>query len=202
MSTDNFTPGVFPRITGAATARDVERARARGYAAGHAEGVRAAATVAAEQRARIDAENEANRAEQARSIETALSILEESALALSRRHGELLVAAQSLLERLAVELAEAVVARELSSHEASARNALHRALSVVDADDITAVRLNPLDADILRRLHVDDATTVTLVPDLSLAPGDAVADLDDGAVNAHLSDAFERARSALSEVRP
>ncbi|WP_166996532.1 FliH/SctL family protein [Paramicrobacterium fandaimingii] len=200
MSTDGFTPGIFPRITTPESEREVERARLSGYAAGHAEGMRAAAEAAAAQRARIDAENTVLRREQVRQLERATEILDAAALSLAHREETLLSAAQSHVERLAVDLAEAVIARELDSDDESARNALHRALSVVDVHALSAVRLNPADIDVLHRRGGETAP-IPLVADPAVAVGDAVAMLEDGTIDARLDAAFARVRSALSEGR-
>lgn len=201
MSTDGFTPSVFPRIITAESEREVERARLSGYAAGHAEGMRAAAEASAEQRAHIEAENTVLRREQVRQLERATEILDAAALSLTHREETLLSAAQSHMERLAVDLAEAVIARELASGDESARNALHRALSVVDLHELSAVRLNPADIDVLRRLGAE-TTPISLIGDTTVAVGDAVATLEDGTIDARLDAAFGRVRSALSEGRP
>jgi flagellar assembly protein FliH len=97
---------------------------------------------------------------------------------------------------LAVQLAEVLVGQELSVAEAAARLAVERVLTVAGPESVRAVRLNPgdlaaLDEDVRRRFRV------TLVADPTIASGDAVADLDDGFLDARVSTAMARVREAL-----
>jgi flagellar assembly protein FliH len=193
-----FTAAVFPRIAGrsAELEREAESARVRGYAAGHAEGMRAAAEAAALVQEEIARTRETERIAAERRVAHALVAIEAAAVSLADRERELTATAQGTLERLAIELAEAVVGRELASGEASARAALHRALSRVDPPDVRELRVNPADLDTLRTLgaHPDD---IALVPDPALSPGEALAVMSEGSIDARIGAAFDRARAAL-----
>jgi len=203
MSTERpprpFSRAVFPRIAGrsAELEREFEAARVRGYAAGHTEGVRAAAEAAALLREEDERDRAARRAEDERRVRAALAAVEAAAAALRERERELVAAGQQRLERLAVELAEAVVARELEPGAASARAALHRALSAVDEAEAREVRLHPDDLAALRQLGAVPEG-LALAPDDTLARGDAVVVVADGAVDARVEAAFSRARRAVS----
>lgn len=198
MSTDAFAPAVFPSIAGRAVELEHDRARSRGYAAGHAEGMRAAAIAAAAQRDEIEAELRELLADGRHQINEAISALDAAAHALGRREEQLVAAAQQQLERLAADIASAVIGRELSADEDSARNALHRALLTVDPADVREVRLSPTDAEALRR-HEAAPASVTITTDASLARGDAIVTVDDGFIDARLGAALDRARRALAE---
>ncbi|SEB90186.1 flagellar assembly protein FliH [Paramicrobacterium humi] len=202
MSTEHpvaFAPAVFPAIAGRGAQQELERARSRGFAAGHAEGMRVAARAAAAQRDAIEVELRELLADGRRQIDEAIGVLDAAAAALGRRAEQLAAVAQQRLENLAVELATAVVARELSDAEDSARNALHRALLTVEPADVHEVRLSAVDAEALGR-HEAVPASVTLTIDPTLSAGDALTVLDDGFVDARLGAAFERARAALASA--
>ncbi|WP_261166308.1 FliH/SctL family protein [Microbacterium sp. Marseille-Q6965] len=202
MSTDasSFTSAVFPRIDrhGAEREREFEAARIRGYAAGHAAGMRAANEAVAIIREELAHERQQERIAAERRIGQALVALDAAVTALAERERELVEAGCRTLERLAVELAEAVVGRELSMADDAAALALHRALSEVGAADVRALRLNPIDLETLRGAGAAPEG-VALVADPTLARGDAVATLPEGLVDARIATAFERARRALED---
>ncbi|WP_309069407.1 FliH/SctL family protein [Microbacterium sp.] len=200
-ASSRFTQAVFPRIAGRSTEleREFEAARVRGYAAGHAEGMRAAAEAAALLREEIERAREDERIAAERRVTQALVAVEAAALSLADRERELVAAGQRALERLAVELAETVVARELAAGEASAHAALRRVLAHVDLAEARELRVSAGDLDTLRALG-GAPEGVTLVADPQLAPGDAVAVLPDGSVDARVAAAFARARAALEDL--
>lgn len=195
-----FTRAVFPRIAGRGgeLEREFEAARVRGYAAGHAEGMRAAAEAAAIVREELRRDREDERVAAERRVAHALVAVEAAALSLAERERALAAAGQQRLEALAIELAEAIVARELESADASARAALRRVFERVDPAETRELRLSPGDLRTLRELGAEPEG-VALVADPQLAPGDAVAVLPDGSVDARIAAGFARARAALEE---
>lgn len=173
-----------------------------GYSAGWSAGSRAAAKEAAALRHRL-AEEAAERARQASAAaEQAMSTLAQAAAAARARTAPVLDEADGALTRAAVMLAEALLGTELRDDEASARSALARALTVQDTD-IVRIRLHPADLTHLSatldslpdelRLPKD----VELVADAELERGDAVCELAEGYLDARLSTALARVRSAL-----
>ncbi|QBR73832.1 FliH/SctL family protein [Microbacterium sediminis] len=197
MSTDApsapFTSVVFPRITrhSAELEREFESARVRGYSAGHAAGMRVAAESAAIVREEQEREREQERIRQERRIGQALVAIDAAAASLAERECALAAASQQELERLAIELAEAILARELRD---DTRAALRRVLAHVDPAEVRELRLNPVDAETLR----DQAPEgVVLTPDATLAQGDAIAVLAEGRIDARIGAALDRARRAL-----
>lgn len=197
MSTDAFAPAAFPRLGGPDHRAEQERARRRGYADGHAEGYRAGAAQAeAEARA---AEEHRTRREASRAHETATAVaaLHAAATSLTAREQELAAVAHEQVLRHAIELAELILAAELSDHGASAAAALRRVLAVPEAAGARTVRVHP---DDLRVLEHDPAATghgFTLVADATLDRGDAVAVPEHGVIDARVSAALDRARRVL-----
>ena len=106
---------------------------------------------------------------------------------------------KSALMEAAVTLAEALLGVELSEAETGAKAALKRALSMNDPKEIVSVHLNPQDVVTLHNLGVE--SPVELVPDKELDPGDAVAYMPEGLLDARLSSAIRRAREALERAK-
>lgn len=197
MSTETvFSRMAFPALRDDSRAAAEARGVAQGHAAGYAAGLRAAAAEIAERDARRDAEHVAAlRAAEART-ERALSALAAATRALDERALPLVSEAEESIVTLAVQLAEALVGQELSVAEAAARLAVERVLAVAGPESVRAVRLNPGDLAALDE-NVRRRSRVTLVADPTLASGDAVADLDDGFLDARVSTAMARVREAL-----
>ncbi|PRB16043.1 FliH/SctL family protein [Microbacterium sp. MYb62] len=199
MSTDPFSPVLFPRLDGRDGGAEHARARMRGYADGHAEGFRAGLAEAEAAHRAADEARTAREDAQAREIENAISTLRAAARSLGDRERELTSAAQEQVLRCAIELAELIVVGELSDAGASASVAARRALADAGPDEIREVRLHP---DDLRTLEgsTGELASVALIPDDTLDRGDAVAILAHGHIDARIGSALDRARRALAEA--
>lgn len=201
MSIDaSFLPATFPALRNADATSDA-RTRAAGHAAGYAAGLRAAAADIAAQAAEQEAAVAAAIAAGEARVDEAVAVLTAAAQALSRRTVPVVAEAQDAIAVTAIELAEAVIGRELSNEQTSASSALHRALAEVDSALVLVVRLNPTDLASLDEQTVL-ATGVTFTADATLARGDAVTEFADGYLDARVSSALERARAALLEEGP
>jgi flagellar assembly protein FliH len=199
MSTDAFSPVLFPRLDAGGGGEEHARARMRGYADGHAEGFRAGlAEAESAQRLAEDERNVRARAA-AEELERAIATLHAAARSLGDRERELTSAAQEQVLSCAIELAELIIVGELSDAGASAAASARRAIAGVDPTEIREVRLHP---DDLRTLQAsaDGLAAFALIPDDTLARGDAVATLDHGHIDARIGSALERARLALTEA--
>lgn len=187
----------YPALEDVSQPRGSVQEQARGHAAGYAAGLRAAAAETERLRARLRAEHEAALAAGRQSIHRSVEVLNRAAHSLEQ---SVLPAAETLQENLAaaaLDLAEALLGQELKDTETSARAALTRALAGVPRQDIRAVRLHPADLAALD-LETISAADVSLKADRTLNPGDAVTDFTHGYLDATLSSALQRARSALS----
>ncbi|CAN7237557.1 FliH/SctL family protein [Microbacterium maritypicum] len=199
MSTDAFSPVLFPRLDGRGSGEEHARAKTRGYADGHAEGFRAG-RAEAEAAQRVAEEAWAAReAVEAGEVARAVAVLHAAARSLNERERELTTAAQDHVLRCAIELAELIVAGELSDAGASAAAAARRAVSGVDPSEIREVRLHPDDLRTLRGSAAEPAG-IALIADDTLARGDAIATLPHGHIDARVARALERARRALAEA--
>lgn len=198
MSTEAFAPVAFPRLRGADAEAERRLARQRGYADGHAEGFRAAQAEAAAVAARAEAERLEERTAAQRALASALSALESTTTALRERADQLTRMDEQRVSARAIELAETILGQVLADRELAATSALRRALAAGGVDPVTEVRMS---TDDLRTLQRGDAVPahVRVVADESLAPGDALAILQHGFVDARIGQALERARRALAE---
>lgn len=174
-----------------------EQAIASGHAAGYAAGLRVASLELAEKSARLDAEFSAAIVHANARLDHAIGVLASAAVALADRTLPLLEGMHDLLAASALELAVALIGAELSTGDTAASTALRRALDAVDPALVVRVRLNPIDLAVLDEA-TKTATGVTLVGDPDLTRGDAVTEFEVGYLDARLSSAVERARTAIT----
>lgn len=194
------TAGAF-RLAGSSAPgkNDDKSTQAFGYAKGFSSGWAAGqkrATREAEQERHILNED-ARLAEEARTeaYVDAMDEIQAIADAVSSRDALVIEDMKAALMEAALELAEALLGAELSDEPTRAKSALKRALSMNDPKDIVKVNMNPQDVATLTNLGVD--CPVQLVPDAELDPGDAVAYMPEGLLDARLTSALRRAREAL-----
>lgn len=172
-------------------------ARAQGYSVGWAEGCRAAGAKAqrqAEDLARSEEQQARRREDEQRCAVDAL----ESAIASSRTaFAGTAAALEERIVDIALQVAEAVIGRELSSTDDPGREALERALTVAPVGSAVTVRMHPADRAALGP-DVLDGRAVTVVDDSSLQRGDAIAETDHTVVDACIASALDRVREVLS----
>jgi flagellar assembly protein FliH len=197
MSIDaGFARMAFPPLRDAAAKEAEESARARGHLAGFVQGLRDAAQETYQREAHREIEQaEALRAGRER-VDRAVAVLAAAARALESSTVPVLIAAQDVVAASTVDLAEAIIGRELAEGAGSARSALERALAGVDPARVHVVRVNPFDLD---ELSESDraAAGVRFTADPTLARGDAVTEFPDSYIDARISTAVARARAAL-----
>lgn len=180
-----------------------DRARAAGYAAGWAAGSRAAAEAAAEQQRRVAEQHERAEAERTRAVADAVAVLGRAAAAAAARTEPVVADVRRAVHEAALELAAAVLQRELTPGPASARAILGRALAVPAELGLHTVRLHPADLAQVRSLvlrgEAELPDGVTLLADAHLRPGDAVSEHAAGFLDAQVATALDRARRVLLE---
>lgn len=184
-----------------------EQARTEGYAAGWATGMRQAAVRAeAELEAQREAAHTAARLDRDER-RAARGRVEEALLAAgdalrAEREPAIGALADTVLE-LALELAGAVLDREVQLMDSPVGEAVRRALAPLDAEKPVTVRVNPADlsaltGDALKGRHASsDAELVSFLPDPTVQPGDAFARQGDTEVDAGLRASVSRALAAL-----
>ncbi|GAA3607583.1 FliH/SctL family protein [Kineosporia mesophila] len=151
-----------------ATQEAREGAQAQGYLAGWAQGRQAAAEDTARIRAQQQQENQRIRAEVADQVtellETLRNAVQEAGQACLPEWNEV---ADVLVEG-SLKLAAAALGRELQTVDDAVGQAVQAALRQVAASDETVVHLHPDDAAMLGD---DGPEGVTIVPDITLSPG-------------------------------
>ncbi|MEV7972388.1 FliH/SctL family protein [Cellulomonas sp. NPDC089187] len=200
MSPETFTPAFASSTPTQQTVDSRAAGYAAGYASGYAAGAREAAHAAELESERVRTELAAAEARRVADHQAALVTLAAAARAADERALPVLAESEQTLVGAALELAAAVLGRELSDAETSARAALGRVLAAMPGPGLHTVRLHPADLETLRRLDAtgDPALTgVTLDADPTLSPGDAVGEFADGVLDARIGAALERARAEL-----
>src|SRR5437773_1636371 len=95
--------------------------------------------------------------------------------------------------RTAVDLAAAVVGRELQLSASPGSDALARALALVPAGCAAVARLHPDDV-----ASVGDLSgAVTVIADPAVEPGGCILEVGDSRIDAQLGSALDRVRAAL-----
>lgn len=183
--------------------RDDDHLQAAGYAAGWAAGARAAAehSVATERRRA----EEASRTEARRDadVRAAVTTLANTVAAIADEQAPQTAEVLAAVQRAAVQLAEAVLARELRPGADSARAILERALALPVDAEIHTVRVSPADVAhvtaLLDSRQVALPATVRLLADPALAAGDVVSEAAGLVLDGRISAALTRALAALED---
>lgn len=200
MSPDGFSALTYPSLKDENRERIEAEARTRGHAAGYAAGA-AQARIDAAIEAEVTAERTVREAARAEArVQETIAALNTAARAAGAQAVPVLEALESQVAAAAMEIAEALIGRELARDEDSALSALQRALNPAVPAPVTIIRMNPADLAALPekcRAEVDAG----LVADPSLARGDAVAEYPHGFLDARLSTAVERMRTVLGDAR-
>lgn len=202
MSPDATVTSFRPAALVATTSGDVDaRARAAGYAAGWAAGARAAADAAVEHEARRAQQHAQAEARRDAAVADAVDALERTVLAAAARTAPVVDQVRRGIYEAALELAAAVLQRELTPGPDSARGLLERVLAVPADLGVHTVRLHPADLAELRALVPAPVLPagVELVADPTLAPGDTVSVHPSGYLDGQVRSALDRARRVLLE---
>lgn len=190
-------PLSFTSLTDPEQERIHEKARIQGHSAGFAAGAAAGArAMDADRQAAAEQHEAQSRSAKART-EYVLSVLQSAGEAMFSRAAPVSDGMEDALAEAALQLAEAILGHELADGGASARAALARATGTPTPSPVHTVRMHPDDLAVLDG-PTREAAGVTFVADPSLRRGDAMADYADGFLDARLSAALDRMRTALT----
>ena len=176
-----------------------QHAHAEGFAAGHAEGMVAAAQVvaeteraAAERLAEVQARWERRVASAAAALGAAVTRLDEAAAPVADDIRETILAT-------VLTLVEDLVGRELALADSPVLDAVRRALTLCPTDAPVVIRVHPDDlaeipADALAALP----DSVRVVPDSAVERAGAVAETGSRRIDAQLGNALERVQAVLT----
>jgi flagellar assembly protein FliH len=183
-----------------AVARVKEEARTTGYAEGWAQGIREAEVAAQAAHDQAAAAEQARAEAHAASLRRAVGALGVAADGLEQRIAATAEQVQDLIAEYAVQLAEAIVGRELADPATRGADAIRRAMALAPTTGDVTVSLNPEDHRLLALPdgdYVHDGRAIHLRPDPSLRPGDATAEAGAMNVDATITAAIARVREAL-----
>ncbi|HEX8095940.1 FliH/SctL family protein [Jatrophihabitans sp.] len=182
-------------------------ARAVGYAQGWAHGLRDAADSQAGERAAANADRVTLRDRQQQQVASALQALQAAAADLRQSTMSITDDIEDQILAAAVEIAEALLGRELRDPEVAAPAALARVLRLAPANEPVTVWLHPADHRTLTAPNgtaligsVEGATGrgLTFEIDPELQPGDARARCGSTSIDARLAAGVTRLREYLS----
>jgi len=183
---DAELPGPAAEVDPALAAVEERRGYDDGYGTGLAEGLAAGRAAAA-----------AETAAALTRLEALGRTLAEAADDLRRRQALELAGLEDALARTAVDLAAAVVGRELQLSASPGSDALARALALVPAGCAAVARLHPDDV-----ASVGDLSgAVTVIADPAVEPGGCILEVGDSRIDAQLGSALDRVRAALMGER-
>jgi flagellar assembly protein FliH len=184
-------PGRAPEVDSTATA-EVQRGYDDGYKVGVAEGLAAGRAAATAESAAVVAR-----------LATLAGALADAADDLRRRQAMALEGLEDALAHTAVDLAAAIIGRELEVAVSPGADALARALALVPAGSTAIARLHPADAARLGDTGGNAAprggapAALTIIPDPVIEPGGCILEVGDSRIDAQLGSALDRVRSAL-----
>jgi flagellar assembly protein FliH len=180
-------------------ARLREHARREGYAAGHAEGSRAAGSVVAEAERAAQARLAEVQARWERRLVSATAALGAAVTQLEQASVPVAEDVRDSVITIVLTLVEDLLCRELALADDPVMDAVRRALTLCPADGPTVVRLHPDDlAELPAEALAELPGTVRVVGDLSVERAGAVAETGPTRVDAQLGAALERVRAVLA----
>ena len=185
-------PGALVAANPAAAEDEVRRGYDEGFSAGRAEGLAAGRAAAA-----------AESAVALTQLEAAGRALAEAAADLRRRQALELTGLEDAVARAAVDLASAIIGRELEVAASPGADALARALALVPAGSVAIARLHPGDAARLDDTGVAassggaTAGPLTVIADPAVEPGGCILEVGESRIDAQLGPALDRVRAAL-----
>jgi len=184
---DAELPGPPLEIDRAAAAAEERRGYDEGYATGRAEGLAAGRAAASAEASSASARLEAL----GRSLASAADDLR-------RRQALELAGLEEALARTAVDLAAAIVGRELAVSASPGADALARALALVPAGCAAVARLHPTDVAALGDEPFGEVpAALTLIADPAVEPGGCILEVGDSRIDAQFGPALDRVRTAL-----
>jgi flagellar assembly protein FliH len=172
--------------------------QAAGFADGYAAGLASAAVDAAARAEQAELQRRAASAAATAEVDSALDVLSTVARALAERDRLSIAEVEDVVTDLALQVARAVLDRELALSADPGAEAIARALNLAPEDCSAVVRLHPLDAAITRDLgSLAAGRSIVLVADPDVARGGCVVEAAGRRIDAQIETALERVAAAL-----
>ncbi|MDO5629452.1 MAG: FliH/SctL family protein [Mobilicoccus sp.] len=194
---DPYLASLVEQAREEARAEGYEAGRRAGYEDGRAEGLEIMAAQQTELLER-DAEERAARRER---LARLLVAVEDAIAGALDYQAPAVTEMQEVITGLSCDIAASLVGHHLAVGDCTARDAVMRVLTQVPRRVSVTLRLNPADIAEVSQFTGDitDWTVAQVLPDASVAVGDAIAEADNLEVEASLSDALARVREALGQ---
>jgi flagellar assembly protein FliH len=172
--------------------------QAAGFADGYAAGLASAAVDAAARAEQAELQRRAASAAATAEVDSALDVLSTVARALAERDRLSIAEVEDVVADLALQVARAVLDRELALSADPGAEAIARALALAPEDCSAVVRLHPLDAVVTRDLgSLGAGRSIVLVADPDVARGGCVVEAAGRRIDAQIETALERVAAAL-----
>jgi flagellar assembly protein FliH len=180
---------------------------AAGYTAGWSVGYHAASVEVAAQRKKRDQRDAQRRQKLHDDAVAAIDVLSRAANAARQRTLPVIEEASRDLVLKSVELAEAIIGRQLADARASAQVALDKALADPElCAEAVQIRLSQQDYQVIQTVNAESEGAfalpegVVLTADSSLMPGDVMCVLTEGYLDARISTALARVRQTIIDT--
>jgi flagellar assembly protein FliH len=197
MSNSAFTPVLYPKLD-PDPQPGTSSAHARGYAAGFAEGLRRAAEEERLAESVRQAELRAFIADGEARLARVIAALGGAVSQLNARLAPVIDDVDAVLVEAALELAEAVLQREVQEGHVTTADTLRRALALVPDEQTVTVRMSPVDLETLGDINT---ANIVVTADAAISSGDAIATMPHGWLDVRLFAALQRAKSVLTGVQ-
>ena len=130
-------------------------------------------------------------------LNNALAALDAAAAELAARQAGTVADMEARITTIALQIAEAVVGREIAMSSAAGRDAIARALQLAPGRAAATARLNPQDVEAVGDLSTLTQRPVTVVADPSVESGGCVLDVGPCRIDAQITPALARVREVL-----
>jgi flagellar assembly protein FliH len=143
------------------------------------------------------AEVQARAAAAAGAVDAALIALESAAAQLATREAAGVADVEQRITALALQIAQAVVGREVATSPTAGRDAILRALQLAPEGTAALVRINPVDLDTVGELARITNRAISLIPDPAVEQGGCVLEAGPCRIDAQVGPALARVREVL-----
>jgi flagellar assembly protein FliH len=142
-------------------------------------------------------EAQARNAQAETAVAAALMALESAAAQLATRQAAGVADVEQRVTALALQIAQAVIGREVATSPTAGRDAIMRALQLAPEGTAAIVRLNPADLDTVGELGRITDRDISLVPDPTVEQGGCILEAGPCRIDAQVGPALDRVREVL-----
>ena len=182
--------GTSPAAAIAGETESVRQAREDAARVGYEDGFSAGLLAGAQ-------EAQARTAQAGTAVSAALVALESAAAQLATRQAGGVADVEQRVTSMALQIAQAVIGREVATSPTAGRDAIVRALQLAPEGPGAVVRLNPVDLDTVGELARLTNRDISLVPDPAVEQGGCILEAGPCRIDAQVGPALDRVRQVL-----